>query len=141
MPCALTSDEAYDLLHRYVAAWDRSKERSSSGKPKTQSQLRLELGRGQMWRTCQRPELAEKNRSIGQIRAFVDMCGGRFEAVGIRCADGMFIQPDQQVMQAFVARGYVRFVECPRELDSYFELTDDGRAYLGLFRADSATQQ
>lgn len=140
MSCRLTGRQAKDILDTYVRAWD-GKARSSSGKP-TKHCRDVELrARASTWSDCPNPNLYETPRSKAQLLAYVDLGGGRFSSVGIKCADGSYIQPDMQVMKSFRHARAVKFVESQANpFDSYFELTPGGRLMLGLFPA-SATRQ
>src|SRR5262245_31677586 len=101
MHCRLSGHEAKELLDDYVRAWDSTKDRSSSGAPTKSCKdigIRAQLA---TWRDCPNQDLYREMRSQAQLRAYVDLAGARFSAVGIRCADGYFIQPDMQVMKSF----------------------------------------
>jgi len=114
--------------------WDPPKDGSSSGKPKSRSELSRERGREASWRDNPRPDFHLKPRSRGQLLAYIDLAGGCFGAVGIECADGVFIEPDMQVLKSFRGAGIVAFREDRADpWESYFELTSAGRRFLRLF--------
>ncbi len=140
MSCRLTGSQAKEILDTYVHAWDGSKTKSSSGKPTKRCKDVGLRSRASTWSDCPNPGLCETRRSKAQLLAYVDLGGGRFSSVGIKCADGSYIQPDMQVMKSFRHARAVTFVENRvNAFDSYFELTPDGRLMLGLL-PDSGTR-
>jgi hypothetical protein len=67
------------------------------------------------------------------VLSYLELAGGAIPARGIRCGDGLYVLPDEQVMASFLHVAHVELV--PEGDDAYFQLTDAGRAYLGLFPA------
>jgi hypothetical protein len=90
-------------------------------------------GRGAVWRHNPKPDLYLKPRSRGQLLAYIDLASGAFSAVAIECRDGLFIEPDMQVMKSFLGIRFVTFQEDRASpMKSRFEISPAGRRFLGL---------
>ncbi len=136
MPTSLTGNRAKSRLDEYVSAWHQDLVRSSSGKPGAIAPV--ERGTRRHWEELEwnnqpfKPGLQNAPRSIALLLAYAEIGSGIIEGRGICCSDGLYIKPDQQVMNAFFKTGLVEFLEDDKPKNGYFVLTTNGRRAIGL---------